>query len=423
MWALFEVASMKQDMSRAPLLFGTVVALVGSLYVLLFAAWPPVPAVPDLKGISLELPSAKGSPQLAAMLDNQRFPGGAIRGGGAMPAVYRRLAARVGFVLSQSRWPKDPQQTLAELRKLDPSLEAFRKALYSPGCLPRPIFSPKRVMSISFLLFAGRLEIVESVALVQTGKLQLGVSKLHRLTDRLLEFERCPSELVGMLIVDVLLQKVFRGYGFVLATPSAAAHHPEVWRRLVRIETSPVNTALYWRAEARTMKQGAAAKLSADVQALLWLQMKRRIWLAERLKSPLQKSAKGPSTPYPEVSFAKDLSTRALGWLRYPERDLLTLQSLAEPPRSKYTLKLHHTRCQLAVTRSRWSRECERRKTCAPGPLPAPRDVFSGKTISGEEPSKALCDTTKILGDEVLSEPLPSYPITAANSGPLPARR
>jgi len=438
---------------------GLVVGVVAIIGLLAFSIWransgvPAPPAPPELASVDLSLPpSAPPSRALAAFFrpDPKHDDRAMERHTAAAGAEQtRRIKALLGdtvtltvapsyevsrhvkghfHVLHDGRWLRDPDEVLASLRGLSPPLAAFRAALHAKGCMPLPGYiRPEDLFSHPYFMAAVKLDLIESVALIQRGEHQRAARQIHRLAHRLLELEqRCTVGMMSLLILGSCLLQVQMGWAHLLAHPAAKAEHAGIWERMIRLESRPVQAANAWRREAVTGAgriRSTNAGIWFDTEATIKvfnLLMKRRVWLAE---AGLRSDAW--TRPFVEDDYLDGLQTlQGYGWLRRNNDGLRTLSGMSRRGDYKYLVNLHQERCQAAARRALWMQELVNRGQPPPDKVlaRAPVNRFTNMPFTTLVLRRPVCKTPARyrFSDTVSLAPLPGFPISADNSGPPP---
>jgi hypothetical protein len=423
------------------LLLCMLLLLAGALAMAIVMANPSFPETPDLDAISLELPRTEpAAKQLAALLETKRKLRFDLD---ASPFKEAVAAIKTG------RWLDEPAEVIKALDELDkPSLATFRAALMERGCLPEEEFKvDAERYSLINLIRAAQLMAARAVALTQTGQPSQALAYLGPVHDRLQQLEeRCASNLLGTMVLEVALSNIRPAWGHLLASEGLSDElRQQVWRRLRSMESrkNPLPDAL--RQEDRFLgsalasvkeqsKKGGEEHLTTwpwfDQEDTLKLQRvlsKRRVWLA---RQPLDSDAW--SKTFPETAYFDAIRDRP-PWLilaRYNGTGK-TLVAIAAPAFNKYTFKWHQNRCLAAAHRARWARELKTRgrKLIKDATTPAPLDPFTKKTFSnqGEQcavPDRFLRGTSALKAQTVVPlppAPPPLPPAAASQPAPEPA--
>lgn len=409
---------------------------------------PSFPSLPELASVKLSLPAAaRTSRALATFFRPQTKAQQSVRPtGGPWPAwlgptvtltVPRSYEAAQQLGAHETsaqdgRWLRDPERVLTSLRRLEPPLASFRKALQAPGCLPLAKFErPNELVSYPYFVAAVRLDLVESVALIQRGEHQRGARQIQALADRLVELEqRCRLDLTTLLILDHTLLRVQRAWSYLLANPEAKAEHAAIWQRMLQLERRPLRVADAWRQEAvsaaqRLRRTGERVNgISFDREATLSvfdLLMKRRVWLAQ---AGLHDAAW--TQTFAEDAYLDRLTAlHGWPWLRRNGEGLRVLAAMGRRGDYKYVMKVHVDRCGLAAQRALWMQQLARRgQLSEPAQLRPVVDPFSKRPFGALSPRRPVCKPPARyrFEESVTLVSLPGWPITKDNSGPAPRR-
>jgi hypothetical protein len=340
--------------------------------------FPPAP--PQLARVSLPLPSNAPAPPALAMLLSQGSP---VKLAGP---VYRdaRSARR------QGRWPKDAKRLLAMVQEAFPTLEASRRALLQPGCLP----TVHNMEELSKVNHWALLKILESLLLRAMGQIQLGqlrqaYSELATLQQRLLAIQRrCAHTLLPTLIVERTLSDLLESWGYLLAVPAGDdTLQAQIWQQLAALLARPASAPKAIRAEAQLLARAIAKMPNAwpsfDKEATIAMHTqssKRIAWLAELPYAHpmlLQKT--------PEERFFARIEQRS-GWRTFllVNHGGIRLLSAGLPLYRNRIALLHVMRCQEAATVALWQRELKARGRVLATTAPAPQNPFTGKPFGDE---------------------------------------
>lgn len=397
---------------------------------------PPFPDPPELANVSLKLPRTAPVSQPLLRLLSGGIPDGYTRGE-ANDLVEQMLGPT-------GAWPQRPEAALRTLEQLAPPLAQVAKALEASGCLPRPSgdFGQDDKVSHLLLLRGTGMLAAREVVRARMGQPAEAAKALLRLGDRLLALEqRCAPDLVAAMVLSAALDKVHRGWGYLLALPELEPElQQQLWQRAVALEQRPSPLADAMRQEAAFLidylKKDVEKDIAKDVgdggrHRAMWpwydreqtiktyeCFAKRRVWLAmARLDSDAWTQKEFPEEAYLErvrkqPSFYNLFRYNSVGTI---------LVALGGPDFRGYILKWHQQRCSLAARRARWALDLQRRDRQPPQAAP-PRDPFTGSPFSVEALHSSACAVPQRFGHEMAGSPVNGLPRDPGPRAPDPAR-
>lgn len=376
---------------------GLLLLAVGAGALAMKLSYRPLPAAPELAGVSLDLPPSAPVAEVLARQVTQNPKLDALNQDPALEAAKKDISA--------GRWPAEPAALAARLAELV-DLQALHRALMAPGCWPisAPITDtsePSASHRPMRAREAARALILDAVLKLAAGNSDRALSRLEELQRRLLAVARgCSHDVFTTVVVEATLDRLQMAWAFALALPETEGQplQPRVWPRLaeLRRRPSPWPTAMRrehanmmetYRAVVRVLDKKLIGRLSAwpwfdaeQTRRYIVQVGRRSVWLAQQ---PPGSGALAHPTPEERFFESRVRSDETIPLLQYNRDGLGIIFIELLLGRNRLT-QWHLRKCRAAASHLRWAAELTQRgRTLAPGALnPPPQNPFTGKPFS-----------------------------------------